>query len=175
MDLQHYDTANSIKEEGANGTFFARVTKGNRTGSVGRIIDVKSPYYSQHFYRLEIKGRRPFWLNAEKLEFLPNYDGDTIYNKITETPTHNDMLGREIQVGQTVSFPRMITSGSVEMIMGTVRRISESGAVYVKAFLKSDNEECSKGDIRIGTPNRAMILDRNTVDSIMLAKMSVFR
>ena len=175
MDLQHYDTATSIKEDVANGTFFARVTKGNRAGSLGRIIDVKSPYFSQHFYRLEIKGRRAFWLNADKLEFVANHTGETVYNKVDETPCHNDMLGREIQVGQTVSFPRMITSGSVEMIMGTVRRISASGSVYVKAFLKSDNEECGSQDIRIGTPNRAMILDRSTVDSIMLAKMSVFR
>ena len=175
MDLQHYDNATSIKEDVANGTFFARVTKGNRAGSVARIIDVKSPFYSQHFYRLEIKGHRPFWLNADKLEFVENHTGETHYNKVTETPTHTDMLGREIQVGQTVSFPRMITSGSVEMIMGTVRRISETGSVYVKAFLKSDNEEYGQTDIRIGTPNRAMILDRSTVDSIMLAKMSVFR
>lgn len=175
MDLQHYDNATAIKEDVANGTFFARVTKGNRTGSVARIIDVKSPYYSQHFYRLEIKGRRPFWLNADKLEFVANHTGETTYVKVDETPKHIDMLGREIEVGQTVSFPRMITSGSVEMIMGTVRRISRSGSVYVKAFLKSDKEECSNADIRIGTPNRAMILDRSTVDSIMLAKMSVFR
>lgn len=175
MDLQHYDTATSIKEDVANGTFYVRVTSGNRQGSVARIIDVRSPYYSQHFYRLEIKGRKAFWINADKLEFIANHDGETHYNKVTETPTHNDMLGREIQVGQTVSFPRMITSGSVEMIMGTVKRISASGSVYVKAFLKSDNEECSNAEVRIGTPNRAMILDRSTVDSIMLAKMSVFR
>lgn len=175
MDLQHYNTATSIKEEITTGKVYARVTSGTRAGSVGQIVDVRSPYYSQHFYRIAIKGKRPFWLNAEKLELLQDWQGETSYNKITETPAYKDMLGRVIEVGQTVTFPRLITSGSVEMVMGTVKRISESGALYVKAFLKSDNEDCDNREIRIGTPNRAMIVDRNTVDQVLLAKMSIFR
>ena len=174
MDLQHYSTAASIKDEAVKTQMFARVVSGNKRDTVGRIIDVRSPYFSQHFYRLEAQGKRPFWVNGEKLELLQNWKGDTHYNRVTERPVFHDMLGREITVGQTVNFPRMITSGSVEMIMGTVKRISEGGAIYVKPFMISDQEDIESREVRLASPARALIIDRGTVDQVLLAKMSSF-
>lgn len=171
MNLQHYDTATSLKASVVELEVFARITGGTRQGSVGKIIDVKSPFFSQHFYRIDITGKRPFWVDGSDLEVLMNYQGETQYVKVEETPTYQDMLGRDISVGNTVSFPRLITGGSVEMIMGTVRRISKGGALYVKPFMISGKQDCDAGEVRIGTPSRAMILDRDTVDEILMAKL----
>lgn len=175
MDLQTYTTAASIKEQTSTSVVYARVIKGRRQGTVGRIIDVRSPYYSQHFYRLSVTGKRPFWVKDEVLELLTDWQGETQYCFDRDSvPTHKDMMGRDITLGSVLVFPRLITSGSVEMIMGTVRRISDSGTIYVAPFRNSDRDSPEK-EVSVGKPHRSTIIDKDTINQIMLTKMSVFR
>lgn len=173
MSLDSYNSASFIREGMEHTSVFVRVTAGPKAGTVARVSDIRQKYFSAHDYHLAVKGRRRFWMKGADLEYLPNHDGSTIYIQDFETPEHNDLMGRRIDVGHVLLFPRSIIAGAkVEMVLGTVSKISAKGAIYAKLFKGSQGGEiASNALVRVGKPSSAMIFDKNTQDQIMLAKL----
>lgn len=174
MSLNNFNTATSLMKAMEAGAQYVRVTAGPRKGTVGRVMAVKTKYYSAHDYQLAVKGRRSFWMKGSDLEHLEDWKGGTSHSRCDETPTFNDLMGRQIEVGHTLVFSRRAseTSGS-EMVMGTVRKISDKGAIYAKLFHSSQGGVDSSL-VRVGKPGSAMIIDKGTTDQVMLAKLAAF-
>jgi hypothetical protein len=83
-------------------------------------------------------------------------------------------MGREIEVGHTILFPRGTEGARVDMVMGTVKKISSKGAIYALLFKNSQGGDLVDGLVRVGKPGSAMIIDKGTVDQVLLAKLSKF-
>jgi len=173
MNLNNYNAAMTLIKGMEDGTQFVRVTAGLREGTVGRVVSVRSKYYSAHDYQIAVTGRRSFWMKGSELEHLEDWKGGTRYSEVTEIPRHHDLMGRTIEIGHTILFPRGTEGARVDMVMGTVHKISDKGAIYAKVF-KSVKGENLSASIRVGKPNSAMIIDRGTVDQVMLAKLTNF-
>ena len=169
--MNRYETAKFVTEKLANQPMFARIATGARSGTVGQVIGVRSKFYSDHEYQLQVDGRRGFWVKGDHVEFTDTCEG-TVFVEDKTTPTFQDTLGRDLALDQTIIFPRTGTEGSaVEMVMGTIKRISAKGVLYVRAF-KTGNQATSSSElIRVACPDRALILDKMTVTEVMLAKM----
>lgn len=174
MNLNMHQSAMTLLKAMEEGPQFVRVTAGPRVGTVGRVMQVNSKYYSAHEYQVAVKGKRPFWVKGSHLEHLANWRGGTHFAEDKTTPTYNDLMGRTIEVGHTILFPRGTDGARVDMVMGTVRRISNKGAIYARLFKSGQGNDDIKGAlVRVGKPTSAMILDKGTVDQVMLAKLSM--
>ena len=175
MSLNDYNTAQTLSLVIAKKAQYVKIITGERAGSIGRIVEVKSKFFSQHDYRIKIEGRKEFWQSGATLELLENHNGETVFVKNTVIPTKVDFMGREITTGVVLLVPRTNSENSVEMVLGTVKRISPSGAIYVRP-IKMGNEivssEDNVNDIRVGAPDRAMVMDRDTVQGIVMMKLS---
>ena len=174
MSLNDFKTATTLIKAMEDGPQYVRVTAGSRIGTIGRVMMVRTKYYSAHDYQLAVKGRRSFWMKGSDLEHLPNHRSGTHYIVNHETPTYNDLMGRRIEVGQTILFPRGCEGARVDMVMGTVRRISNKGAIYAKLFKSGQGNDLGDGLVRVGKPGSAMIIDKGTTDQVMLAKLAAF-
>ena len=174
QDLSHFNAAASVTSGMKAGPQFVRIMRGAKEGTVARVAQIRMKYYSAHEYKLSCDGRRDFWVKGEDLEYLTDYQGETKYvNDVDFTVTHNDMMGNELAVGQTIMFSRSAT-GSAELCIGTIKKINKSGAIYANIFKMSRSEEMPKGMVKVGVPSSAIIMDRSTVDNIVLAKMAAF-
>jgi hypothetical protein len=171
MNLNNYQAAMSLIASMEDGPQFVRVIAGLREGTVGRVMSVRSKYYSAHDYQLAVGTRRGFWIKGSELEHLPNWKGGTHFAEDPETPRFNDLMGRTIEIGHTIIFPRGTEGARVDMVMGTVKKISDKGTIYAKLF-KSAQGNTATDLVRVGKPASAMILDKGTVDQVMLAKLS---
>jgi hypothetical protein len=174
MSLNNFNSATYLIKAMEDGAQYVRVVAGPREGTVGRVMSVRSKYYSAHDYQLAVKGRRSFWMKGSDLEHLENWHGGTHYAKNSETPTFNDLMGRRLEVGQTILFPRGTEGARVDMVMGTVRKISDKGAIYAKLFKSGHGNELDDCLVRVGKPGSAMIIDKGTADQVMLAKLAAF-
>lgn len=175
MSLNNYHTAMGLLKAMEEGAQFVRVTAGPREGTVGRVMQVTSKYYSAHEYQIAVKGKRPFWVKGSSLEHLENWRGGTHFAEDKTTPSYNDLMGRTIEIGHTILFPRGTEGARVDMVMGTVKKISDKGTIYARLFKSGQgNEEVLSALVRVGKPNSAMILDKGTVDQVMLAKLMSF-
>lgn len=174
MSLNNYQTAMSLLKAMEDGPQFVRVTAGPREATVGRVMEVSSKYYSAHEYKIAVKGKRPFWVKGSNLEHLENWRSGTHFAEDKSTPTYHDLMGRTIEINHTILFPRGTEGARVDMVMGTVKKISDSGAIYARLFKSGQGNECSGSLVRVGKPNSAMILDKGTVDQVMLAKLTSF-
>lgn len=174
MSLNNYNSATHLIKSMESGAQYVKVTAGPRAGSVGRVMSVRSKYYSAHDYQLAIKGRRSFWMKGSDLIHLPNHRGGTHYSHNRETPTYNDLMGRTIDVGHTILFPRGTEGARVDMVMGTVRKISDKGAIYAKLFKSGQGNEVADELVRVGKPGSAMIIDKGALDQVVLAKLAAF-
>lgn len=174
MSLNNHHSAMALIKAMDTGPQFVRITAGSRKGTVGRVMEVRSKYYSAHDYQLAVRGRRAFWVKGSELEHLGDWKGGTHYANNPATPTYHDLMGRQIEVGHTILFPRGTEGARVDMVMGTVRKISEKGTIYARLFKSGQGNEVSNDLVRVGKPSSAMILDKGTVDQVMLAKLSMF-
>lgn len=174
MTLNNYISATNLIKSMEDGAQYVRVVAGPREGSVGRVMSVRSKYYSAHDYHLAVKGRRSFWMKGSDLEHLENWRGGTHYALNRDTPIFNDLMGRRLEVGQTLVFPRGTEGARVDMVMGTIRKISEKGAIYAKLFKSGQGNEIDDCLVRVGKPGSAMIIDKGTADTVMLAKLAAF-
>lgn len=172
MSLNNYHTAMGLLKAMEDGSQFVRVTAGPREGTVGRVIQVNSKYYSAHEYQIAVKGKRPFWVKGSSLEHLENWGGGTHFAEDKTTPAYNDLMGRTICIGQTILFPRGTEGARVDMVMGTVKKISEKGTIYARLFKSGQGNEVLSELVRVGKPNSAMILDNGTVNQVMIAKLT---
>jgi hypothetical protein len=174
MNLNNYHAATSLIKSMEDGPQFVRIISGVREGTVGRVVSVRSKYYSAHDYQLSVNGRRSFWMKGSELEHLADWKGGTHFVEDRETtPRFNDLMGRTIEIGHTILFPRGTEGARVDMVMGTVKKISDKGAIYAKLFKSAQGNKA--GDlVRVGKPTSAMILDGGTVNQVMLAKLSMF-
>lgn len=170
--MNRYETAKFVTANMAVAPQFARVASGARAGTVGRIVEVRSKYWSEQEYRLAVKGRRRFWVKGETLELLEGHIEGTCYIEDKSTPIYKDTLGRELSLDQTVIFPRSADGALVEMVMGTIKKISDKGALYVRPFKIGDKTVTSSDLIRLACPNRALIIDKMTATEVMLAKLA---
>lgn len=168
-NLSHYNNASMFQDSMKRGPQYVRVVNGPKSGSIGKVVAVRCKFYSSHDYQLAVKGRRSFWVKGADLEHIPNHDGSTKYVHDHTTPEHTDMLGRTIEVGHTLLFPRT-TDGTIEMVMATVRYISKKGAVYARPFKGTSVEMPVL--VRVGKPSIAMIIDKSTLDRVVMAKLS---
>jgi hypothetical protein len=173
MSLNNFDAATSLVESMQISAQYVRITAGQREGTVGMVMDHKSEYYSSHEYRIKVRGRRSFWIKGSELLHLKNWDGGTNYVQRTEVPRYNDLMGRQIDVGHTIYFPRGTEGALCDMIMGTVKKISDKGTIYVKVFMNSQGGELVAETIRVGRPSQAMIIDKGMFDQVLLAKLSM--
>jgi hypothetical protein len=138
-------------------------------------MQVNSKYFSAHEYQLAVKGKRPFWVKGSNLEHLVDWHGGTHFAEDKTTPAYHDLMGRTIEVGHTILFPRGTDGARVDMVMGTVRKISDKGTIYARLFKSGlGNHEIKNAMVRVGKPSSAMILDKGTVDQVMLAKLAAF-
>ncbi len=168
--MNQYEIAKFVTENMAVSPQFARISMGQRAGTVGRIVEVRSKYYSEHEYRLAVKGRRRFWVKGDDLQLLEDHQEGTQYMEDQTTPVFTDTMGRELVLDQTVIFPRS-ADGALEMVMGTIKKISTKGALYVRPFKIGQKMNVPKDLIRLACPNRALILDKSTVTEVMLTKL----
>lgn len=174
MSLNNYNSAMFLIKAMEAGAQYVKVVAGPREGTVGRVMSVRSKYYSAHDYQVAVKGRRSFWMKGSDLEHLENWRGGTHYAMNRETPVFNDLMGRRIEVGQTILFPRGTEGARVDMVMGTVRKISDKGAIYAKLFKSGHGNEIDDGLVRVGKPGSAMIIDKGTATQVMMAKLAAF-
>jgi len=175
MSLNYYQAAMDLLKAMTDGPQFVRVTAGPREGTVARVMQVNSKYYSAHEFQITVKGKRPFWIKGSMLEHLTDWAGGTHFNEDKTTPSYNDLMGRTIEVGHTILFPRGTEGARVDMVMGTVRKISDKGTIYAKLFKSGQgNNEVEGAVVRVGKPSSAMILDKGTVDQVMLAKLTSY-
>lgn len=175
MSLNHFNAATTLIEMMKDGPQFVEVILGPKIGTIGQVTEVRSKYYSAHDYRIAVKGHKAFWIKGHSLKHLQGYRGPTRYLIDRSIPRHFDIMGRKIEIGHTVLFPRITDGAKVDMVMGTVKRISEKGTIYAKLFHNSQGQEYLTSDlVRIGKPCRAMIIDNGTVDQVLLAKLSQF-
>lgn len=173
MNLNNFHAATTVIESMKEGPQYVRVIAGPREGTVALVMSVHSKYYSAHDYQVSVKGRRSFRMKGSDLEHLPEWGGGTHFAHNDETPTYNDLMGRTIEVGHTILFPRGTEGARVDMVMGTVRKISDKGAIYARLFKSGQGNEIGKKLVRVAKPNSAMILDKGTVDQVLLAKLSM--
>lgn len=174
MSLNNYNSATHLIKAMEDGAQYVKVVAGPREGTVGRVMSVRSKYYSAHDYQLAVKGRRSFWMKGSDLQHLENWRGGTHFANNPETPSYNDLTGRRIEVGQTILFPRGTEGARVDMVMGTVRKISDKGAIYAKLFKSGIGQELDDCLVRVGKPGSAMIIDKGTADRVMLEKLAAF-
>ena len=172
MSLNEYDAATSLIKAMENGAQYVRIVSGTREGSVGRVLSVRSKYFSLHEYNLHIQGRRNFWIKGSELTHLKNWTGGTHIVINNETPVFNDLMGRPIEIGHVIFFPRSVEGARMDQVMGTVKKIGDKGSIYVKLFKSASDGHDMDGMVRVGKPSSAVILDRNTVDMVLLAKMT---
>lgn len=170
--MNSYETAKFVTANMAVAPQFARIAEGSRAGTVGRIVDVRSKYWSEQEYRLSVKGRRRFWVKGIHLELLKDHTEGTSFMEDKTTPIYTDTLGRELSLDQTVIFPRSADGALVEMVMGTIKRISDKGALYVRPFKIGKKTVVSSDLIRLACPDRAIIIDKMTATEVMMAKLS---
>lgn len=170
MSLNHYNAATGLIAEMENGPQYVRVTAGSKLGSVGRVMEVRSKYYSVHDYRLQVGEKRSFWMKGGDLEHLPDWKGGTRLEINNNTPIHNDLMGNQIEVGSVLLFARGNEGTKADMSMGTVRKISPKGAIWVKLF-KNSQGDMPSALVRVAKPNSAMILSKHTMDQVLLAKL----
>lgn len=172
-NLNNYEMATSLKEEVATSNTFARIVSGRRAGTVGRITDVRTLYFSDHEYRIRVQGRKQFWVKGSQLQLEFDHDGSTSFVEDTTTiPQYSDLQGRELRRGQTVVYPHFDVDAGVQMVMGTICKVSDSGTLYMKPFNINGELGGDSKLIRLNVPRRAMIVDRQTVDVTMMAKLS---
>lgn len=175
MCLNHFNTATTLIEMMKDGPQYVRVTAGPRIGTIGRVLEVKSKYFSSHDYRLSVQGRKSFWVKGGILDHLKGYQGSTVYQIDRSVPQHHDLMGRVIEMGHTVLFPRSTEGAKVDMVLGTVKRISPKGTIYAKLFHNSQGSSQLASDlVRIGKPSSSLVIDTGTVDKVILAKLSQF-
>jgi len=174
MSLNNYNAATNLIKSMEDGAQYVRVVAGPREGTVGRVMSVRSKYYSAHDYQLAVNGRRSFWMKGSDLEHLSNWRGGTHFSNNPQTPVYNDLLGRRLEVGQTILFPRGTEGARVDMVMGTVKKISDKGAIYAKLFKSGQGNELEDGLVRVGKPGSAFIIDKGAADQVMLAKLAAF-
>lgn len=174
MSLNNFNTATYLIKSMESGPQYVRVTAGPREGTVGRVMSVRSKYFSSHDYQLAVKGRRSFWMKGSDLEHVEDWKGGTHYAVCHDTPSHHDLMGRTIEVGQTILFPRGTEGARVDMVMGTVKKISDKGAIYAKLFKSGQGNEVGSELVRVGKPNSAMIISKDLGDHVMLAKLASF-
>jgi hypothetical protein len=168
--MNQYQTAKFVTERFENEAMYARVAGGAREGTVGRIVGVRSKYYSEPEYRLIVSGRRAFWVKGTQVEMTQDNTTRFIENKLT--PKYQDTLGRDLELDQTIIFPRMGSNGeAVVMVIGTIKRISDKGALYVRAFKVGNKLGVVDELMRVACPDRALILDKATLTELMLSKM----
>lgn len=175
QDLSHYNAAAFLTDGMKTGPQFVRVIRGARSGTVGKIVEINAKYYSAHEYRIAVKGHRSFWMKGADLEYVADHAGETTWiNDPDYQVHHDDMLGRRISEGCTLAFHRQADGNGTEMVLGTVKKISKCGAVYVKPFKTARSEEVPQGLIKVGVPRSSMVVARDTVDAVLLAKLSMF-
>ena len=171
MTLNAFENATALIQAMEHGPQYARVISGNRIGSIGRVMQVRTKYYSVHDYQLHIQGRRKFWIKGNEITHLQHYSGETTYCYQQQSVNQKDLLGRELEIGQSVLFSKTIDSKQTQVI-GTIRRITDAGAVYVTIFHSGSNDHNSSKEIRLGKPQNSVIIDKNTVDMTLLVKMA---
>ncbi len=174
MSLNQYEIAISVKDNLSLQNHYAKVVEGIRTGTIGKIINVRTKYYSDHEFQLAIEGRnRTFWISGNHLELLQNFTGMTNYS--LSPPVQEkfvDSLGRIIELGHTITFPRMVSGGSIEIVFGTIRKVGPAGTLYAKLFMVNGKINCESKIVRVAIPDRATILDKDTAQHVMVAKLS---
>jgi hypothetical protein len=174
MNLNHFKAASSLIESMKAGPQYVKITAGPRENTIGRVMSVRSKYYSAHDYQLSVAGRRSFWAKGSDLEHLRNHTGGTHYAYNGETPVYNDLMGRRLEVNQTILFPRGTEGARVDMVMGTIQKVSARGAIYARLFKSGQGNDLHEGMVRVGKPGSAMIIDRGTMDTVLLAKLAAF-
>jgi len=171
VSLNNYHAAMGLIKAMEDGSQFVKIIAGTRLGTVGRVLQINSKYYSAHEFQIEVKGKRPFWIKGSHLEHLENWQGGTHFAQDNTTPSYNDLMGRKIEIGHTILFPRGTDGARVDMVMGTVKRISKTGAIYAVLFKSGQGNDVKKTPVRVGKPTSSMIIDKGTVDQVMLAKL----
>ena len=166
INLSQYNHAMAFKEEMAKGPQYVEIIKGERKGTIGWVTDIKCRFHSSHLYQISAGGKRLFWIDGEYLKHLK---GQTTYVKVDLGIEVFDLLQRKISVGDVIMFPRSM-GNKVEMVIGTVKAISKKGAVYTRPFTSSSVDMPST--VRVGKPSVAMIMDRTTIDRVVMAKLS---
>jgi hypothetical protein len=174
MVLKFYQEAENVKKLVAKGEQFVQVTKGEKRGSIARVVDVKHIKYSHHQFKLQIDGCRKFWLKGKFLNHLPEYTGSTMLVKPKHSLQIDDILGKEIIVGCVIIFYKVIVPGisSIpELVVGTVKAIDINGNILVKPIIISG--ECSHAlELLTLRNNRCLIINRNLLDDIMVYKLA---
>lgn len=172
MSLNDYNSASQLITAMNDNPQFVRVIAGEREGTVGRVEEVRAKYYSVYDYKILVKDRRSFWINGSNLEHLEGFEGNTCWIVNRETPVYNDLTGRRIELGHTLLFPRAMEGGRIETVIGTVQKISPKGTIYAKIFMNSQMNQAYNQTVRVGKPSSTVILDNNTINQVMLAKLS---
>jgi hypothetical protein len=172
-NLNNYEIATALKDEVATTDTFVRIVSGRRTGTIGKITDVRTLYFSDHEYQISVKGRKRFWAKGSVLKLEHKFTGDTCFVEDTTTiPQHTDLQGRELHRGQTIVYPHFVSGAGIQMVMGTINKVSKTGTLYMKPFSIDGKIDCEAHSMRVSVPGRAMIIDRQTVDVAMMAKLS---
>ena len=175
MSLQNFAYVSKLRDNLVGGREYARITQGPNKGSVGAIQEHEQKHYSRHMYRLQVEGRRAFWISGDKLEHLPGYSGETLWVTDAQIPAKRDFLDRDISVGSTLLFQTVASEGKPsETVLGTVRHISPTrGALWVQPIkIGSRVQDSNEAQlVQLVRADRSVIIDQDTIDSIVLLKL----
>lgn len=176
QDLSQYNAAAFLTDNMKVGPQFVRVTRGPRAGTIGMVTEIRAKYFSEHEYQIACKGRKRFWVKGKDLIHVADHSGETqfVQNANYEVK-HNDMMGKELQVGQVIMFHRTLEGcGQVELVLGTIKRLQKSGTVYARLFKAARSGELPRNLVKVGVPASTLVMDKGVMNDVLIAKMQAF-
>jgi hypothetical protein len=175
INLSKYDDAKAIGVRVANGDrILVRVLSGALEGTVARVVKVQFKNYERHDYWLEVDGRsKKWWHKGDTLEECDPHEATAYVENAGIVATYMDIMGQAITEGTVVAFARAsrVNSGTIEMVLGTVRKVTQSG-IMVLPFIVNNKQEIQKEEVRVAKPDKCLVMNKGTQSALMMAKMS---
>lgn len=178
MCLTFYETAKAIKLLAKNIDQYVIITAGVRRGSIAKIITVEHKNFSVHNYKLWIKGCRIFWMPGHSIQYISDYAGETQLINDSVPSLHKDFMDRDITVGSLLYFYQICRAETGTnlpvLILAVVRQHKLNNTVWVQPIKIDQKVVCDITIklIRLTKPERSMIIDKKTVETLMLYRLS---
>lgn len=154
-----------------------RYTKASDIAQAMRLWSGRSSFYGE--CRWNKRSSKPsFSVPSDKVEYLPNYTGDTIWKfdrdrkQRVEFVAAHDRLGRLINVGDFITYIlyQFDGSGAAGIYFGNVTKVDLDGSVWAKNVGLSSSDRV--GEKKIKDNKLITILTDDLMRQLMLAKLS---
>lgn len=171
LTLKSFHSAAFILEKMRERDVFATVIEGKYEGTVGKIQRVVRKHYDRHDYFLEI--------GAKSIKFCGSILKESSSHEVTLQLNQNyqrefrDFNERTIELNNVliISVPSKKNS-SHEVIIGTVRKIDETGVFVAPFAVNGTYTNESAKYVRVIKTASSIILDNTTQHACMLQRLA---